>query len=70
MNGRRDLASILEDIASELRRANDLAEGGEKGSGADGLTPAAGRIRRGRPVLAETARGGAKNVLNTLCINS
>lgn len=26
MSGRRDLASILEDIASELRRANDLAE--------------------------------------------
>ena len=25
MSGRRDLASILEDIASELRRANDLA---------------------------------------------
>lgn len=26
MSGRRDLASILEDIASEQRRANDLAE--------------------------------------------
>lgn len=26
MSGRRDLASILEDIDSELRRANDLAE--------------------------------------------
>ena len=43
MSGRRDLASILVDIASELRRANDLAEERMRDSARDVLyTPVRG----------------------------
>lgn len=51
MSGRRDLASILEDIASELRRANDLAEERMRDSAKDVLyTPSEAAEYMGKTV--------------------
>ena len=51
MSGRRDLASILEDIASELRRANDLAEERMRDSARDVLyTPSEAAEYMGKTV--------------------
>ena len=77
MSGRRDLASILEDIASELRRANDLAEERMRDSAKDVLyTPSEAAEYMGKTVrtlsnyvsrgfLHKVARGGPQGYLKS-----
>lgn len=77
MKERRDLASILEDIASELRRANDLAEERMRGSAKDVLyTPSEAAEYMGKTVrtlsnyvskgfLHKVIRGGRQGYLKS-----